>query len=508
MRETTKKLFGNNLLPFAMKSFKVLTKKKLIIYPYVRLLAEHLEGVAIGETRRLVITLPPRHLKTFLASTCLAAWILAHNPSAKILLVSYNQELADRIAYDIRAILQSDFFLQIFKTRIAANRTRVMDFVTTAGGGVRSVSIEGGVTGLGADYIFIDDPLAIKDSDNARLLDRIAELFDSEIRTRLDNPKRGAIVITAHRLNRDDLPGHVLREGGWTHLSLPLVAPRTRKYDLGNGEVWIRKKGDLLRPDAFTQRDIERLRASRRPSFEILQQQNPDAEERLRITADHFPMFTTLELPHEAAVVLSIDPNQKGTATNSFAVVQAWVPSENVHFLLDQRRVQANYRDFRSEVWRFIRKYRPSVVLIEDTGQGPAVSSEIRPQTGMEVVMITPVGDKIERIRRHLRALRAGLVRLPMSAPWRGEFIEELTTFPCSDFDDQVDALTQFLDYVEAHPHPQKRPPRGLCVAVDSRGRPLSSSAAPPAAQVRGVVVARPLDLEWWRQAGYGWRST
>jgi hypothetical protein len=99
----------SNLLAFALKAFAALYQgKQLVSHPYATLVTWYLESVAEGQIKRLVVTLPPRHLKTFLASICLAAWILAHNPSAKILVISYGQELADKIAFAIRAILQSD----------------------------------------------------------------------------------------------------------------------------------------------------------------------------------------------------------------------------------------------------------------------------------------------------------------------------------------------------------------------------------------------------------------
>ena len=133
---------------------------------------------------------------------------------------------------------------------------------------MRSVSIEGGVTGHGADYIIIDDPTELKDCDNIKRLDRVVELFDGEILTRLNNPKRGRVVIIAHRVNEEDLSGHLLEQGRWEHLQLPLIAMRRRSYKLPDGGVWVREKGELLRPDAFTSRDIELLQAARRPGFE------------------------------------------------------------------------------------------------------------------------------------------------------------------------------------------------------------------------------------------------
>ena len=168
MSNQSKALVRTQFLAFAMKAFAEMNRgQRMPRYPFLVLLAETLARVATGESKRLVVNLPPRHFKTFLGAIALAAWILAHNPSAKILIVTYGQELADKTAYAIRDILMADWFKRLFQgTRLAKNRTKLMDYVTTAGGGVRSVSIEGGVTGLGADVIIVDDAVQIKDCDN------------------------------------------------------------------------------------------------------------------------------------------------------------------------------------------------------------------------------------------------------------------------------------------------------------------------------------------------------
>jgi predicted phage terminase large subunit-like protein len=501
----TKKLVQTEFLAFAMKAFAYLNKgRDLGQDKYLKLLADRLTRVAARKTKRLVVSLPPRHSKTFMGSICLPAWILAHNPSAKIIILTYGQELADKNAYAIREILRSEWFKQAFHTRIKKDRAKLVDFVTTDGGGVRALSIQGGVTGLGADYIIIDDPVEIKDCGNAKWLARVNDLFDDEIQTRLDNPKRGCIVVIAHRISEDDLPGHVLQKGGWKHLKLPLIAKRSHTYDLGEGEVWERKKGELLRPDAFTKQGIRRLRDSKQPGFETLQQQNPGGRDRLRIKAEFFPAFSAAALPtDQSPIVLSIEPGQKGGPSNSFSVIQAWAPEDGAHLLLDQWREHASYPEFRSQAWRFIGKYRPSAVLIEDTGQGPSLSAEIRPQNGMELVPITPLGDKVERLRRHRRAIRRGLVRLPQNAAWRAEFISEATQFPYGPFDDQMDALSQYLDWIAEHPNPPKRPPMAICQGVDSQGRPIRSSWSGASTQARGIGVLRLGSTGWPMRRSY-----
>jgi predicted phage terminase large subunit-like protein len=491
MNIDTKKLVQTEFLAFAMKAFAGLNKgRSLGKDKYLKLLAQTLTRVATGETKRLVVNMPPRHFKTFMGSICLPAWTLAHNPSAKIIILTYGQDLADKIAYAVRDTLRSEWYLQAFRTRLRKDRAKLMDFITTDGGGVRSLSIEGGVTGLGADFIIIDDPIEIKDCENAKRLERVNELFDNEIQTRLDNPKKGRIVIIAHRISEEDLPGHVLKKGGWQQLKLPLVAPRAHTYELEDGEAWSRKKGELLRHDAYTQRQIQELRASKQPGFETLQQQNPGGSDRLRIKENYFPTFLRPELQvTDLPVVLSIDPGQKGGPTNSFSVIQAWAPKDGVHLLLDQWREQTTYREFRSDAWRFIRKYRPSVILIEATGQGPALISDVKPQNGVEVVTITPTGDKVERLRKHRRVIRRGLVQLPQNALWYDEFINEATQFPYGAFDDQMDALSQYLDWITQHPNPEKRPPMAVAQAVDSHGRTIRPAANAPGIQASGIVL-------------------
>ena len=148
MNIDTKKLVQTEFLAFAMKAFATLNKgRSLGNDKYLKLLAREPTRVAVGETKRLVVSMPPRHCKTFMGSICLPAWILANNPSAKIVILTYGQDLADKTAYAVRNILRSEWYQQAFHTRLKKDRAKLMDFVTADGGGVRSLSNEGGVTG-------------------------------------------------------------------------------------------------------------------------------------------------------------------------------------------------------------------------------------------------------------------------------------------------------------------------------------------------------------------------
>jgi predicted phage terminase large subunit-like protein len=497
MRQEVKLLLRNDLLSFAKKAFMEVSGQRMPDDRYLEVLAARLADTITGKTKRLIVNLPPRHFKSWLGSICLSAWILGHEPSAKILIVTYGQELADKIARGIRKILRSAWYKVLFK-KTKLDNSKLEDFVTIAGGGVRSVSIEGGVTGHGADYIIIDDPTELKDCDNTKRLDRVVELFDGEILTRLNNPKRGRVVIIAHRVNEEDLSGHLLEQGGWKHLRLPLIATRRKEYKLSDGAIWVREKGELLRRDAFSQSDIARLRAGRRPGFETLYQQDPGGT-KLRIRPEDFGTFSSTMIPMSTSgVVLSVDAGQKAGPANSFSVIQAWLPCGGKHLLLGQWREQARYPDLRDAFHKMLRRHRPSAVLIEDTSQGSSLLTEIRPVTGMRIYPIIPIGDKVERARRHQKIIRSRGVQLPAEAMWRESFVAEWTLFPCAGYDDQVDATVQYLEWISHNPAPAKREQGGIAGRVDPRGQPLYGLGNLTDSVGHGVAVSLNSRRRWW----------
>jgi hypothetical protein len=129
---------------------------------------------------------------------------------------------------------------------------------------------------------------------------------------------------------------------------------------------------------------------------------------------------------------------------------------------------------------------------VEATGQGPALISDIRGEQGLLIEPVTPHENKVSRLHKHRNAIRSGIVALPEAAPWVAEFIDEMVQFPYGHFDDQVDAMTQFLDWLAEHPHVAKRPPRAIGVAIKSSGMRLQlPRGAAPTMQCRGAVFVR-----------------
>ena len=376
------------------------------------------------------------------------------------------------ITYHIRRILRSPWFKTVFKTRLAEDRARIGDFATAQGGEVFATSLGGVLAGRGASLIIVDDPLDIKDAGNIKQIEIVNQRFDAGVISRFNNSRTGRVIIIAHRLNRNDLSAHVLELGGWRHIVLPLVATRKKIYDLGYG-TWCRKPGDLLRPGSHTAKQLKQLQATTiNPDFETFYQQGVGSGAQIRIWQEHFKLVSMRDY-RTLPVVLSVDPGQSDRSSASYNVIQAWVQVEgNNHLLLDQWREQCGYKELRSAFWQFVRRFRPAACLIERTANGPALIDDATRKKWLNVIPIIPDGrSKTARLVAHIHTIRTGHIQLPALATWPEIYIAELTEFPRGRNDDQVDATTQYLDYVSTRPNLTLPPQRTLVAFGISRGR-------------------------------------
>jgi hypothetical protein len=169
---------------------------------HIEVIAAKLAAVAQGKIQRLIINLPPRHLKSLIASIAFPAWCLGHDPSAQILCVSYAQDLADKLARDCRSIMMRPWYQRIFRTRLAPHRHAVQEFITTRQGYRLATSTGGVLTGRGADVILIDDPLKPEDALSKALRQACNEWFLNTLYSRLNDKCRGAIVIICSACTR------------------------------------------------------------------------------------------------------------------------------------------------------------------------------------------------------------------------------------------------------------------------------------------------------------------
>ena len=204
-------LLHHDFASFAARAFRELNPRtSFAMNWHIELIAAKLAAVRAGHIRRLIVSLPPRHLKSHLASVAFPAWCLGHDPSAQILCVSYAQDLADKLSRDCRRILASDWYQRLFATRLAPRHQAVPEFETTAQGSRVATSVGGVLTGRGADLIVIDDPLKPEEALSQTQRQAANEWYDHTLYSRLNDKVRGAIVLIMHRLH-ESLPSGVTR---------------------------------------------------------------------------------------------------------------------------------------------------------------------------------------------------------------------------------------------------------------------------------------------------------
>ena len=204
-----------------------------------------LDQIRLGHNRRLIITIPPRHLKSETTSVAWVAWMLGRDPSMRFICASYGSDLAEGFGRSCLQIVQSDWYGRAFPN-VKLTKRSAADFRTTAGGGRLATSVDGAVTGLGAHVVIVDDPTKANAATSEA--ERIAakEWFDTSLRSRLEDQAKGSFIIVAQRLHEDDLPGALLRDGGWKEFKLPAIATHDELIPLTRGRFHQRRAGHAL----------------------------------------------------------------------------------------------------------------------------------------------------------------------------------------------------------------------------------------------------------------------
>ena len=242
---------------------------------HLEALAHKLSQVASGEVRRLIVTMPPRNLKSLFASVALPAWFLGHNPSERVVTVSYSDQLARTHANDFRRLVNDPLYQATFPAmRLARDTER--EIVTTMRGKRYTTSIEGTLTGLGGNLVIIDDPLKQDDAHSEAVRRRTIEWYRSTLLSRPDDKQVARILLVMQRVHQDDLAGYLEEQGGFEILNLPAIATQTKTYELGGGRTYVRQQGELLHPSHEPASVLLELKREMGPiAFSAQYQQSP-----------------------------------------------------------------------------------------------------------------------------------------------------------------------------------------------------------------------------------------
>jgi predicted phage terminase large subunit-like protein len=445
-------LLRRDFASFARRSFRELNPQTAFLFGWhFEIIAAQLAAVFDGKIHRVIINLPPRHLKSHLASVAFPAWCLGRNPSAQILCVSYAQELADKLSRDCRRIVTSDWYQRLFATRLSPQRQAVPEFETTAQGCRIATSVGGVLTGRGADIIVIDDPLKPEEALSEAHRQGANEWFDHTLYSRLNDKQQSAIVLIMQRLHEDDLVGHVLAQEDWEIIRLSAIAEADETIvvdSLLGPRCFERRRGEALHPAREPVAMLEQIRKTiGEYNFAGQYQQAPAPLGGGLVKAAWFRNYRADEMPQFERIVQSWDTASKASELSDFSVCTSWGILGKDLYLLDVLRRRMEYPELKREVRAQYERFRPSVVLIEDKASGTQLIQELIADGVHAVTRYQPQSDKVMRMHAQTAMIENGFVHLPEEAPWLAAYLHELTSFPKGRHHDQVDSTAQMLDW-------------------------------------------------------------
>ncbi|HEY5072633.1 MAG TPA: hypothetical protein VII63_11455, partial [Caulobacteraceae bacterium] len=211
---------------------------------HIEAMTQALRKVWLGETRRLLITVPPRHLKSITTAVAFPAWVMGLDPSKRFLVASYGGELAAKHARDFRMVMESSWYRRLFPRTVAFPKRNVeLEYETADNGSRRAVSLGGPLTGFGADIIIVDDLMKAGEAGSAVERQKIKDFYEQTLFSRLNDKRTGSIIAIQQRLHEDDLAGYLLEKKEFVHLNLRAIAEEDEEFDLGGGRTRRRRQG-------------------------------------------------------------------------------------------------------------------------------------------------------------------------------------------------------------------------------------------------------------------------
>lgn len=451
LRSVIDSVCRDDLVKFLHRVFEVVAPgEELHLNWHIHAMAHALEQVRAGKTKRLIITLPPRSLKSILASVAFPAFVLGHDPTKKIICASYSIELAIKHANDMRTIVRSPFYQRMFPhMRLKLVKDSETELITTKRGGRFTTSVGGTLTGRGGNIIIIDDPMKPDEAMSETSRGNVTRWFETTLLSRLNSKSEDAIIVIMQRLHVDDLAGALLERGGWEHLDLPAIADSPEHVPIGAGLFHHRDPGEVLDPIREPLDVLMRMKESMGSmAFSAQYLQRPVPAEGNLIKRDWL-RFSDPPSPGKSRdlVIASWDTALKANELSDYSVGTVWLLRGDTCYLLDLVRAKLEYPALKAAVLQMRTRWGVALTLIEDRGSGISLVQDLR-RENFKVIPIEAETDKETRLYSVQGKFEAGSVIFPKDAPWLDDLITELLAFPASRHDDQVDSISQALSWI------------------------------------------------------------
>lgn len=409
-----------------------------------------------GEFRRGIVNSCPRSLKSTIISVAWVAYVLGHDPTKMFIVVSHNMELAKELSFLFRKVVNAKWYKDAFPTmRGKPDADNELIFRTSLGGGRRATSVNSDVTGLGGTDIIIDDPIDASIADNPDQCAIINRWITKVLMSRLNDKATGTVLVVMQRISIHDTTAFLLGMTGWKSLVLPAIAQKDMDVPIGEGEAHHWKQGELLHPEFLSQAILdEQLQLQGHADFSAQYLQIPIQSGGGAIDVSKFKRFN--QLPQAIDFwFLSVDASS-GVESGSYSVIQLWAASNGRMYLYGQKRAHLEFPALRSSVIDIAKKWGVRYILVENASAGQALLQELHGHYPLEeawekLVSINPVHAKTVRMGKAMIMADAGKVWLPAERSWIDGLVSELQAFPKGAHDDQVDALSQAINWFRGY---------------------------------------------------------
>lgn len=439
---------------------------------HIHLIGEYLQAVNEGQIKRLIVNIPPRHMKSIEATVCYPVWTWIKNPEKRFIKVSYSDNLSRKHNVLSRDIIRSPWFQSNWGDRFTLKDdvNRQNEFKNDSHGMMFSTSVGGSITGEGGDVIIVDDPQNPLMANSETERQAGINFFKNTLQTRLNDPKKGCFIIIMQRLHENDLTGYILAEElGYTHLCLPAEAEKHTVIHFPiSGKDLIREEGDILNPERFDKDTLGSLKRSMGSVQYAGQfQQTPAPAEGVIFHREWLQNF--YKTPPNTNDIQSWD--MAFTKSEGSAKVAGFVMGRHGSgiYIKDLVNDKMSFTESVTSVRTLSGKWpRARAKVIENKANGPAIVDLLKKEIpGM--VEFNPRGSKEERAISVTPYFEAGNIFFPDPAthPWVEDLIRDLLIFPKGTFKDTTDALVQGILYLMDKPA-TTGPPKQSVLTKDS----------------------------------------
>ena len=398
------------------------------------------------------INVPPGSTKSKMFSVMLNCWAWTIAPWLIFITGSHDFNLACDFVKESRRIIKSEKFQAYYPGLITLvpDDDKVSGFTNTEGGRRIACSVGSNITGKHAHILVLDDLINPKVAASEADLKTAMDWLKKTIPSRKIDKKVAVTFLIMQRLHEMDPTGVWLEdEKKGKRLYHICIPGEIRTLNNVKPESWVKYyKNDLMDTKRLSWGDLDDFKidqGSREYAGQILQ--NPGAVEGTIFLRKWWQTYRELPMTRKM-IYQSWDTALKDKQMNDYSCCTTWYVYNNGYYLVDFWMEKVESPELRTMMVLKASDFHPHRILVEDKGSGTTIMQDLRRTHKLNIFEIQVDKDKVVRAKSAAPTIEAGNVYLPEKAAYTAGIIDRFAMFPDAKHDDDVDSVTQFLNYI------------------------------------------------------------